>query len=862
MKSSKALDRSKSLSRPKRGAKASADPTIAFADGVVAAGLLVLLISLPLVFSMWFTTFNEPKNALARFMAFAMFAAWLVKMGRQGRIEIIKTPLDLPLIAFFLISSFSLVRATNIYEGIDALFRQLIYMMLYFVVVNNVENKGLFDKSLVVLSISGAIVAFYGILQMFGIDFLPLSAQNGPISSLGNRDFAAEFLILSIPAAIALFALSEGKATRNLHGIFAVIMFAHLTTTSARGTWIGCALSLVVISLFFSLRIAAYLLSTLTALLFYLFTRGANLPEAIYVVFYLLLLAIVSLILYFQKKRSFSNQLLRKRLVVIMAVCLAVSGFVFAYMTEIYPRLAALGKPIGGHHFGSDITAKGTSGSGEVRKHVYLTAVNTILKNPIWGVGVGNWAVVYPIYKVPELENDVRWEQTHNEYLQIASETGLIGFALFLSVLGAIAFMCWRILRKVKDEYWYTLAAVLTGGVAAILANNMFNFSFQNPASGVIFWIFVGFLGRIYYMAERLDNVFIARQPTEGRQGPSEDESRAKWKMASRVSEFSYGVISVVSILVLITISIIIARPLVADYHLKKGLVYSLSNDWGRSAKELETSILWYDYSFEPHFRLGQTYTALGRHDEAIKQYERTLDLRPNYERAHNNLGDVLVRKGKFDEALKSFQASARLFPNYAVARSNLGVVYEKLGRYDEAVVEYNAALKIEPNNPSMHKNIGVVYFYYLKDYQKAAYHWERALSLNPNDDQAQAIRANVELIKRVEEYQKLLEANPNNTALRNGLGITYESLSRTEDAAAEYEKALKIDFSDPVANRNLGYLLYRKGDRNRAAYHWNIAVRSWERALRANPSDPNLAPVRAEVERLKGEIAKLNAGR
>ena len=936
-------ERSKDFARSKkkpqvsprsRTARSPQRSAVGLADRVIESGLLLLLISLPLVFSMWFTTYNDPKTAIARFITFVMLAAWLIKMGRSGKIEIIKTPLDLPLIAFFAISVISLVRATNVYEGMEALFRQLVYLILYFVIVNNIDKKGIFDKSIVVLSIAGGVVAFYGIIQMLGIDFLPLSAQNGPISSLGNRDFASEFLILSIPVSIALFVLSKNVYSRWAFGIFAAMMFAHFTTANARGTWMGCILALLVIVLFFCLRTEGrswtvitlaliHFLSALTAIIFYVFTRGSGLPSFIYIgvyivlfgivslIFYLfraetqswkmatlfvsylsflaylfsttvvfllyllitrgpnfsetlsesstflpiiaslVLLLIVGLLLYFYRENVFKDQLFNKRLVLIVALCLLVSSSVFTYMSNIAPRLRAQGISAGSRHLASDITAKGKT--GEVRKYVYLTAVNTILKNPILGVGVGNWAVIYPEYKVPELENDVRWEQTHNEYLQILSETGLIGFIAFLSILGAIAFMSWRILGKVKDEYWYTLAAVFSAGVVAILANNMFNFSFQNPSSGIIFWIFVGFLGRIHYLAQRMDTVSDA----DGSE-PSEEKKETKWRIAFRVPEFGFGIISVVSVLMVIIVGVFVARVLVADYNLKRGIVNSMGGDWKKSSESLEDSVLWYDYSFEPHFRLGQAYVALGRYDEAMEQYQRTLDLRPNYERAHNNLGDVLVRQGKFEEAVGSFKASVNLFPNYAVARSNLGVVYEKLGRYDEAVAEYSEALKINPNNASMHKNVGVVYFYHLKDYPKTIEHWSKALALNPEDGQSQAIRTNLDLIKKVGEYQGLLKASPNNTLLYNGLGVTYERLNRREDAAAEYRKVLELDAADPVANRNLGNFYHQDGDKDKAAQHWGRAVVSWEKILRASPESTNVARIKTEVQRLKGEIDKL----
>ncbi len=73
------------------------------------------------------------------------------------------------------------------------------------------------------------------------------------------------------------------------------------------------------------------------------------------------------------------------------------------------------------------------------------------------------------------------------------------------------------------------------------------------------------------------------------------------------------------------------------------------------------------------HFNLGDCLVECGRFDEAITQYRKTLEIKPDYLAACYNLGIALVRKGQLDEAISYYRQALEIDPKFATAYNNLG---------------------------------------------------------------------------------------------------------------------------------------------------------------------------------------------
>jgi tetratricopeptide (TPR) repeat protein len=135
------------------------------------------------------------------------------------------------------------------------------------------------------------------------------------------------------------------------------------------------------------------------------------------------------------------------------------------------------------------------------------------------------------------------------------------------------------------------------------------------------------------------------------------------------------------------------------------------------------------------HYNLGVTLKRQGNTAEAIRHYQRALELHPGYADAHNNLGVALAQTGEPALAAEQFRAALRLNPRKAGTYLNLGNVLSGDGstkdKLEEALDCYRRAAALQPAVGQCYYEMG----YVLQELGRvpeaqAAYH--EALALDP----------------------------------------------------------------------------------------------------------------------------------
>ncbi|HUB19610.1 MAG TPA: tetratricopeptide repeat protein [Acidobacteriaceae bacterium] len=95
--------------------------------------------------------------------------------------------------------------------------------------------------------------------------------------------------------------------------------------------------------------------------------------------------------------------------------------------------------------------------------------------------------------------------------------------------------------------------------------------------------------------------------------------------------------------------------------------------------------------------KLGMAYHHLFAIDEARRDYQRALRLRPDYPEAMNNMGAVYYATKNYKKAIRYYEKAIRFEPNSAPIYSNLGTAWFARGKVERGVEAYRTAFALDP---------------------------------------------------------------------------------------------------------------------------------------------------------------------
>jgi serine/threonine protein kinase/Tfp pilus assembly protein PilF len=133
------------------------------------------------------------------------------------------------------------------------------------------------------------------------------------------------------------------------------------------------------------------------------------------------------------------------------------------------------------------------------------------------------------------------------------------------------------------------------------------------------------------------------------------------------------------------------------------------------------------------HYWLGVIYRAGGKHDKALEECNKVLELDPNNGEVHNELGYLYADMRNFEKSVEHFKKYASLNPVDANPLDSMAEAYFLMGRLDEAITKYKEALEIKPDWLGSSLKIG--YIYALKEDYDEAMKWvdkDIAIAMSP----------------------------------------------------------------------------------------------------------------------------------
>jgi O-antigen ligase len=123
------------------------------------------------------------------------------------------------------------------------------------------------------------------------------------------------------------------------------------------------------------------------------------------------------------------------------------------------------------------------------RTYIWKDSMNMLKDFPVLGVGLGNFSLAYTLYKENAYWPHV-YDHAHNDYIELATETGIVGFALVFWALIAFFRNLYRnekYFSSEKDPFSYYITIGLVSGMFGMFVHTITEFTFQIPANAYYF---------------------------------------------------------------------------------------------------------------------------------------------------------------------------------------------------------------------------------------------------------------------------------------------------------------------------------------------------------------------------------------
>jgi tetratricopeptide (TPR) repeat protein len=269
---------------------------------------------------------------------------------------------------------------------------------------------------------------------------------------------------------------------------------------------------------------------------------------------------------------------------------------------------------------------------------------------------------------------------------------------------------------------------------------------------------------------------------------------------------------------------------------------------WRNSGALFEYAVRVTEGNYLAYNNLGYYYSRIGQADKALEHYQKSLQIRPDYEEALNNMGHALAARKRFHEALPFYHAALARGSNRPEVLNNLGNALSELGRLDEAIGYYRKALAADPDNADAHNNLGVA-LAMRGNFNEAIHELRQVIRLRPAYASAYSNLGNVYAMRgmgdeAISQYRQALRLNPRDAQTHNNLGNALAQKGRGDEAVEHYREALRLNADNPEAHYNLSRVLAAQGKVQEAMAHVREALR-----LR-----PDYAEARSQLEALNSK--------
>jgi protein O-mannosyl-transferase len=199
------------------------------------------------------------------------------------------------------------------------------------------------------------------------------------------------------------------------------------------------------------------------------------------------------------------------------------------------------------------------------------------------------------------------------------------------------------------------------------------------------------------------------------------------------------------------------------------------------------------------YYNRGLYFFNENKDQEAQNDFNKAIELKPDYADAYNNRGSLFIKQGKMEEALDDLNKAVSYNNNLAQGYFNRGFILYQKKRYGEAIMDFTKVIEMKPEVEKLTTtyNLLALAFMSEKKYEEALNNFNKAIELKPD----------------------FVEAINNRGSLLNAQG-------KYEEAIGNFSTAIKFrpDYAEAYFNR--GIAEFNSGKKNDACQDWQYASR------------------------------------
>jgi len=630
--------------------------------------LKAIIILVPLFLNKNIYSFRTTQEAVLKLLVIIAIFLWLLRIINNDDFFWRKSSLNLPIFIFIFVMSISLLISEIVAVSSRDYIIFLSYFLIYFLIINNVNNQEQFFSFIKLFFIISFIVAFYALIQYYGFDPY-LKEFNAITSTIGQKNWISNYLALIFPLIFSYFLLEKIKKNKIIYFFLLSIFYTTIMICQSRGIWISI-ISTILIGIFVIYEFK----------LFKIFQENQKWLILLFVTF------LIITIIY-----STDNFLNRSDITVPQR---ALSTF-----DEQDPSI-------------------------NTRILIWKNTIEMIKDRPIFGSGIGTFKMNYLNYQAEFLKNNpyyirysVKAGEAHNEYLQMWAELGIIGLGIFIGIILIFYSFTLDYLKKNDSDKDKIIVFVLVLGITCFLIHCLFCFPLHVPALGITFFTLLG-LTVIYTRKINLPKTDSDNKPKEIKL----KNKGIKIVLTILLLVFMIWAINLVAVRPYIAeIQYFNGMRHNVDGNYREALPYfeqaaSLYPCNGRilhalgttyynlgilnKAEEVLQRTARYLIDANTFYNLGLVYSQAGLFSKAEEEFKQAIYLNPKFTKAYYDLGYLYFIQEKYDDTIEQWNKILEIepdFPNKYILLNNLGIVYNKKEMPEKALEYFLEALQLAP---------------------------------------------------------------------------------------------------------------------------------------------------------------------